>query len=706
MNKKFLTTLILLTFCATPICWAGEIIVGADGQARYANQETPIKEVQTPTRNTQTPVKSVPTQQKNNQTPVKQTQNKTSEVNVAKTNNNLAKVQIDAARAKELAEYDKINYKASTFNMDLAQAVSIYYDVYAENDLDVMKNYENNKLKLEKVREGIFDDYYPKYGNYRHPETYREKDIYDSLKAKNYNDDIIRASLCKSQYGKFIIADATEQFTPENEEYYKFDIVLMMAKNGFSDQAIESVAFRATNDKIMYNRLREIINNNAISMQDKTKQLLKIAVEDNETVREEDKVRFKGVQGTVNKLIDEGVITFSGYSLNLYKNLELYKLYKSPKYQGFREQDINFLDDHYCLKQQTYEKEYSEALNKVIQDSSIKMKDRPVFAYALLQRRIALTYKNNDSELGRKAVEIGLAPNYYNDLDNWQINMIQDYDLMKNQLRYNGTEIKAKLDYKYFEKNNEAITSIYLDKLNNAKNIMGSSVISSNKKIVQNAKKTHQFKQKDIVSKVDTSEKQQYATISLQDGDYVLWKPTNKSTQIATEYYSDGNIMGFVVIDVVSSDKVVFYEYRVPSKANLSGKLENIMISSKGNKYIYTSAGNLRAALINKVLYTDDLKLPKLVTNMEKEHSWLYEKIDNVFRDNIFFDNKGTDGHSTAGSIVMASAYTGIGFFIVAPIMLVLGVLTYVVAAPAALVAKMSDAMASKNNNYIIDALR
>ncbi len=38
MNKKFLTTLILLTFCATPICWAGEIIVGVDGQARYANE--------------------------------------------------------------------------------------------------------------------------------------------------------------------------------------------------------------------------------------------------------------------------------------------------------------------------------------------------------------------------------------------------------------------------------------------------------------------------------------------------------------------------------------------------------------------------------------------------------------------------------------------------------------------------------------------
>ncbi len=44
MNKKFLTTLILLTFCATPICWAGEIIVGMDGQASYANEQTTVND--------------------------------------------------------------------------------------------------------------------------------------------------------------------------------------------------------------------------------------------------------------------------------------------------------------------------------------------------------------------------------------------------------------------------------------------------------------------------------------------------------------------------------------------------------------------------------------------------------------------------------------------------------------------------------------
>ena len=42
MNKKLLTTLLLCIFTLEPMCWAEEIIIGADGQARYVNQETPV----------------------------------------------------------------------------------------------------------------------------------------------------------------------------------------------------------------------------------------------------------------------------------------------------------------------------------------------------------------------------------------------------------------------------------------------------------------------------------------------------------------------------------------------------------------------------------------------------------------------------------------------------------------------------------------
>lgn len=66
MNKKLLTTLLLCIFTFEPICWAEEIIIGADGQARYANQETPMKtttsgQKYTTTQNPQT-IKNTQTQ--------------------------------------------------------------------------------------------------------------------------------------------------------------------------------------------------------------------------------------------------------------------------------------------------------------------------------------------------------------------------------------------------------------------------------------------------------------------------------------------------------------------------------------------------------------------------------------------------------------------------------------------------------------------
>ncbi len=42
MNKKLLTTLLLCIFTIEPICWAEEVIVGANGQARYSNQKIQV----------------------------------------------------------------------------------------------------------------------------------------------------------------------------------------------------------------------------------------------------------------------------------------------------------------------------------------------------------------------------------------------------------------------------------------------------------------------------------------------------------------------------------------------------------------------------------------------------------------------------------------------------------------------------------------
>lgn len=42
MNKKLLTTFLLCIFTFEPMCWAEEIIVGANGQARYSNQKIQV----------------------------------------------------------------------------------------------------------------------------------------------------------------------------------------------------------------------------------------------------------------------------------------------------------------------------------------------------------------------------------------------------------------------------------------------------------------------------------------------------------------------------------------------------------------------------------------------------------------------------------------------------------------------------------------
>ena len=43
MNKKLLTTLLLCIFTFEPLCLAEEVIIGADGQARYSNQQMQVE---------------------------------------------------------------------------------------------------------------------------------------------------------------------------------------------------------------------------------------------------------------------------------------------------------------------------------------------------------------------------------------------------------------------------------------------------------------------------------------------------------------------------------------------------------------------------------------------------------------------------------------------------------------------------------------
>lgn len=193
-----------------------------------------------------------------------------------------------------------------------------------------------------------------------------------------------------------------------------------------------------------------------------------------------------------------------------------------------------------------------------------------------------------------------------------------------------------------------------------------------NQKIIKTAKKSVIFKKNNIVS-YEKNTNERLIKIKLQDGDYVLWKPIHNRKQIATEYHQDGSIMGFVEMHIGLSGKTqVYYEYRVTSSDNLKSILKHVMICKNKNVFIYTVDGTLRTALIDSVLYQcDGLNLPSLATDIQF--------MDTTAADNIldfFMGNDGIDGHSESMSIAIMSAYTGVGFFVVAPIMFALTILS------------------------------
>ena len=149
MNKKLLTTLLLCIFTLEPLCWAEEIIIGADGQARYANQETPMKTTTSGQKYTTT---QNPQIIKNTQT---QYNYKEGNMDLNNNNKNINKV----ATSSDLAEYDRLNYKASCADIDLAQAVKFYYPDkfrYIENNLELMKEYYIFRQQNIKPEEPIY----------------------------------------------------------------------------------------------------------------------------------------------------------------------------------------------------------------------------------------------------------------------------------------------------------------------------------------------------------------------------------------------------------------------------------------------------------------------------------------------------------------------------------------------------------------------
>ncbi len=180
------------------------------------------------------------------------------------------------------------------------------------------------------------------------------------------------------------------------------------------------------------------------------------------------------------------------------------------------------------------------------------------------------------------------------------------------------------------------------------------------KNIIAKTSKTYTFKKSNVI----TQDMKNVVRADLSGGNYVLWLPTNKSEQFATEYNSDGSLMGFVKINLGSSPRV-YYEYRVTSPNDLQGKLTHVMLCDNFEKtlFIYTAEAKLRTASFSYRYVSDGLCPPVLSPN---------PKFDRSISDSIWNFFWGDD---YAGASA-AMAYTAFSLLTLAPIMLVGAILS------------------------------
>ncbi len=187
------------------------------------------------------------------------------------------------------------------------------------------------------------------------------------------------------------------------------------------------------------------------------------------------------------------------------------------------------------------------------------------------------------------------------------------------------------------------------------------------KNIITKMPKTCMFEKSDNVL-LRKGNKDLMLKADLADGDYVLWLPTNETKQIATEYHSDGTVMGYVKTDLNNSLNV-YYEYRVKSKNDLNGTLKHIMFCDRTNKtiFIYTAEGKLRSALFKNALYhCDNLDIPTLSSTARfySDNRTIHDKVNDFGNDYFCTSIDGDD-------ILTLAAYTGPLVFAIVPLMFV-----------------------------------
>ena len=257
---------------------------------------------------------------------------------------------------------------------------------------------------------------------------------------------------------------------------------------------------------------------------------------------------------------------------------------------------------------------------------------------------------------------------YYYDINSGKAEKLTTEKISNEKSKNIQTSMNS--DIEKPQTNNQDYGTRILDKIkateDNSSYLLATKLDKNYKNIVAKVPKTCMFEKNDNVL-LRKGKKDLMLKADLADGDYVLWLPTNETEQIATEYHSDGSLMGFVKTDLKNSSNV-YYEYRVKSQNDLQGTLKHIMFCDRANKaiFIYTAEGKLRSALFNNALYhCDNLDIPTL-SRTEKFYSdnrTINDKV-NDFGNDFFCMPDGDD-------ILTLAAYTGPLVFAIVPLMFV-----------------------------------
>ena len=250
MKKKLIASFLLTTFI-TNTAYAEKIMFDSYGR--------PIKSEKATQTNITPETFTIETAGKTPSNPTVQTQI-SEQTQVQSSTNSIHKPQSSQTEVKNMTDklitseqstkndYSNLNYKALTFNMDLAQAIEGYYGVDAENEPLIIRAYNLQR------KNGVLKDKMNLKDAPKRPESYfiaLEKGIIPKYFASSYY-------VCDNEVVMNLLVEAYD----------------LMIKNNFSEKDIKNFMYFATfyfedTQAINISDIESIINNKSIPKEDK-----------------------------------------------------------------------------------------------------------------------------------------------------------------------------------------------------------------------------------------------------------------------------------------------------------------------------------------------------------------------------------------------------------------------------------------------------